>query len=320
LSAADQARVEAQRQALEEQLGVYHASPYAKRFDPLDSQAAAGQVRTFGDAARQIQAAVKPVYETLDRASGGQFNKWNNAAKQAQKIMRSATTLDAADAAEARLAEANRNIDELLTRHAGDVSRTDYMAAREAWKASSRLGELHSVFERMMNGVTTEETDRGLTQVMTGRTKSLQNYLAKGENLDQIEKLIGREGVTNLKQITLLLSKANTARQTIGVAKEVGQEVARHLGRAGVGSLIGSIAGKMLGVAAYPATLAGAMAGEGARYVLRYAATNPRVGNMVEYAVRNGISPKVYAPLIARAIAEPFQQPQQPEAAAEGTQ
>jgi hypothetical protein len=36
---------------------------------------------------------------------------------------------------------------------------------------------------------------------------------------------------------------------------------------------------------------------------------------MLEYAVRNGLSPQHFAPLIARAIAEPFQTQEQPEEA-----
>ena len=48
---------------------------------------------------------------------------------------------------------------------------------------------------------------------------------------------------------------------------------------------------------------AGAM---GARFILRQAATNPKIGQTLTYAVNHGIRPDNYAPLIARMIAEPM--------------
>jgi hypothetical protein len=44
------------------------------------------------------------------------------------------------------------------------------------------------------------------------------------------------------------------------------------------------------------------------RWVLRSAATDPKIGEWITYAARHGVSPQVYAPLIARAIATPMQE------------
>jgi hypothetical protein len=51
------------------------------------------------------------------------------------------------------------------------------------------------------------------------------------------------------------------------------------------------------------------------RWVLRKAATDPWIGNKIIYAARHGVSPQIYAPLIARAMVVPFEEPkeEQPE-------
>jgi hypothetical protein len=310
---AQQAQIEAQRQGLEEQLGLYHSSPYAQRFAPIDTAAAIGQVRTFGDAATQIEAAAKPVYQELDRVSNGDFAKWNGAAKQAQNIIRSATSVEAVDRAEQRLSEANQAIDELITRHGSQISPGDFHTAKSAWRDASRLNELHSVFERMMNGITAEESEQGFSRVMTGRTKLLAGYLAKGQNQAEIERLIGKEGIRNLKQLTQLLSKANSARATNEVLKNVALEIGRHARVGGLGGAIGGMLAHSMNVPWFEGMMAGATLTEGMRMVMRDASTNPRIGNMIDWAARNGLSPQHYGPLIARAITVPLQEQGQGE-------
>ncbi len=313
LPARQQGQIEAQRKALEDQLGLYHASPYAQRFSPADVPGAVGQVRTFGDAAAQIQAAAKPVYQALDRASGGEFNKLNGVIKKAQAVIRNPASMEAADSAEARLSEANESVENLMTRHSGEISPGDYRAARVAWRASNRLSELHTNFERMMNGITPEESDKGFQRVMTGSSKRLESYLAKDTNRAQIEELIGKDGVTNLKQITELLGHVGTARTTASVIKNIAMEFGRHARVGGLPGAAGGLIAYHMGVPWFEGMMTGAAAGEGMRAVLRSAATSPRIGNAVNYAVRNGIDPKLYAPLIARMLAVPMQSQAQPE-------
>jgi hypothetical protein len=319
LTAAQQAGIETQRKALQDQLGLYHSSPYAQRFvaeNPLDAME---HVRHFGDAADQIEATAQPVFQTLDRASGGEFAKFRDAAKQAQKVMGSAQTLEAREAAAERFTEANNKINDLIDRHSDAVSRTDYVAAKNAWRQASRLNELHGNLESMTNGITTDESDNGLNRVMTGRAKSLENYLNKGTNRAQIEQMIGKEGVENLKDLTLLLSKANTARSTVDVLKNVFNQM--H-GYTGMGAYFGGQIAELFGIPHPVGALGGAVSIEGTRWVLRNAATSPQIGRAISYAARNGIRPQVYAPLIARMIAVPFQeqQEQQPEEQPAGAQ
>jgi hypothetical protein len=142
---------------------------------------------------------------------------------------------------------------------------------------------------------------------MTGKPKMLQSYLEDGTNRAQLETLLGKEGLDNLKQLTVLMSNAKTARalQDTGrniVSEFLSQRYAHIPG--GVLGLFGATVGHMMGIPWYTGLGAGATAAMGIRMVLRDASTNPRIGNMIESAVRNGISPKIYAPLIARVIAQ----------------
>ena len=311
LSTKQQGLIDDQFKALQEQLGLYHASPYVQRFAPADVNAAVSQVHTFGDAAAQVQAAAKPIYETLDRVSGGDFTKFNGQVKQAQKVIRSAASMEAVEAAQTRLSEANEAIDNLMTRHASAISPTDYRAGRSAWRDSMTLSNLHNVTERMMNGVTAEESAQGLPRIMTGRTKALEAWLSAGSNRADAERLIGAEGVTNLKRITLLLSNQNSARAATNVAKQTFMAGMRHAGH--FGALAGGATVHALGGEWGTGAVAGAGLEMGVRYVLRQAATNPNVGKLLDYAARNNLSPQHYAPLIARAIATPLQDQQDQE-------
>jgi hypothetical protein len=69
----------------------------------------------------------------------------------------------------------------------------------------------------------------------------------------------------------------------------------------------------MLGLPWYEGVAAGAFATEGMRAILRDAMVNPRIGTLVDFAARNGVDPKIYAPLIARAITVPLQEQPQTE-------
>lgn len=313
LSSADQAAIETQRKSLSDQLGVYYNSPYAQRFAPVDVPGATSTVRTFGDAAAQIEAAAKPVYAVMDRVSGGDFNRWKGAARRAEEMMRRPISEEAYQNAQSNLREANAKINDIIDSNRGAVSNQDYFTAKAAWRDSARLNELHAVFEGMANGVTTEESDTGLTRVVTGKAKQLENYLADGNNREQLEQLIGKDGVANLKQMTLLLSKASTARQTASVLGHVAHQL-HYAARSG--AILGGVGGEMLGGHWAQGAAVGAGTGAaiaGIRMVLEHAATSPRIGQMVEYAAKNGINPQIYAPLIARTILEPFQRQEEPE-------
>lgn len=312
LPQAQKDALEESRRNLEHQLGMYHASQptnYPLRM-PVDMESAVGQVRDFGDAADQIKGAARPVFANFDSASSGELNDQFSKYNQALRNMRTATGAGY-DQAEKEMNEADQAINNLMTAHAGNVSRDEYQTARMAWRDASRLDQLHTVVSRMMNGVTAKEAaETGATQFMrrdVAHTRALENFLSKSQNRAQLEGLIGTDGVQNLKNMTKLLSSPQLA----GATKETLMNVARELGKHAAISSIGAAAAHFLGVPATVGASAGAMTA-GMRYVMHAAVTDPRVGQLLEYAARQGVDKKVYAPLIARTIMVPTQE-QQPQ-------
>lgn len=315
------AEIEGQRKSLQDQLDMFYSSfkghpSQTQRFMPIDANEATRHVHTFGDASAQIEAAAKPVYQRLDQLSNGEFNKLRQQAKAAKATMRRAGSIDAYEAAEQRYHEANRGIADLIDSSSPHITQQDYQVARNAWRQSRRLDELDTVFERMMNGVTHEEGELGMPRfVEKARTKAIQNYLDSGTNQQQIQQLIGKEGIINLKNVTNLLSDRATSRASQNVVKEVAGVLAKRFGHVGYGAAAGGTAASFLGMNPYLGSLYGAMGSDALRWTWRYAATTPKVGQMIDMAVRNGVSTKVAAPLISRVIAQtaglykPNQQP-----------
>lgn len=303
-------RIQAGMKQLREQLGIYYSSPYrASSFAPIDIESALLRTHDFGQAGFESQYAAQPVYNKLDELSEGDFSNFRKQARSANKILRNPeSTIEQQEAAQNRLDEANRSIDQLIDRHRGDISDVDYMTAKNAYREGATYNGLHNTLERMANGITLEESQTGLPRVVTGSAKTLESWLAKGNNRANVEQLIGPEGITNLKKMSLLLSKANTARLTGSVFKNVAHELHRA---STSGILLGGGIGEWMGLGFGKGAAIGAGIGTTlytARKVMQLAASSPRLGSMVNYAVTHNISAAQYAPLIARTIVDQYKQ------------
>jgi len=309
---AEQNTIKARRENLSQQLKMYYDSPYTRRFGAENVPNILSNVHDFADAQAQLEHVAEPVFQRMDAASaseqypGGEFSHWRDRIKAAQRIIQTSSSPEAVDTAMQREAEGNAKILDLIDRHRDQVGMDDYIAAKNTWRQASRLGELHARIERMMNGITPEEvTEFGKTRMMkAGSTEALDEYLRDDTNRKQIEELIGRDGVSNLKDITDLFHSAPNNR----AAREVGNNVVDYMWHRGLltklGYLTGGLGlGAVMGREAVAASAA-ALGVEGTRFFLRYAATNPTVGNMLRTVVGKGIPPKIYMPLISRVIAE----------------
>ena len=288
--------IEQRRASLQDQIGMYHASPYVGRFAPVDVESILDHVHDFRDVGNQAEAAVKPVYDTMDRLTDGRFNALNQQFKNAQRSMVRPRTVRGYEAAQKRSEEALQGINEIFTRNAGEVSREDYQAAVRGWRDRSQALQLHTAVQRAIEG----------------HAEDLGELLDK--KAGDINGLIGADGINNLRQLGDLMAKRS--KETKEVANNVALEWGRHGLRVAAGGAPGVVGGYIahqMGMPAYWGMAAGGLAGQGMRRVLNMAATNPRVGTLVDYAVRNGVSPKVYAPLITRAIMVPQQEQKQPE-------
>lgn len=295
-----QQQVTAARDSLREQLGMYHAGDgLYPHFDPVDTKAAIEHVGDFGEAADQIEASVKPIYQKLDQVSEGKFTALRAQAKAATKVMFAPGSVEAYEKALASKGEAEQGIQELFNRHSGSVSRPELQSANTAWRDASTLNTIHATVEGAFRGAPKDIADTlGTNRILRGNSLEtrLNRMLQKTPQAD-IERVIGKDGLENLYRVSHLLSKPETAVGTQNAIKQI----AKHLTRAGRGAAIGGLLGHIVGVPIEGA-LAGAGAEDAVRYVFRQAAINPRIGILIDRAVRHNVDPKIFAPLIAASI------------------
>jgi hypothetical protein len=266
---------------------------------PADAKAAAKQVNSFGDAADQIEAAAKPVYQKLDEVSEGEFTGMREQRKAALKVLRQPNSMEAWTKAQDSLDAADSSIDAMFEKHKDVISKEDWKSANSAWRDAKVLDRLHATVEGAFNGVKEDVAQRtGIPRTLKGGqlTKRLGDLLEKQK--PDVERVIGKEGVDNLYKVADLLT--NKPRQF----HEATQNIARYMAhRFGAGAVAGGAIGHFVpGVGTGTGALVGAGAQDALRHVMHSAATNPRVAGLITNAIKAGSTAKVYGPLIANAI------------------
>lgn len=314
---AKQTQIQDEVKQLRDQLGAYH-SGYRQPLAQIDRDAITSQVQTFGHGEAQLRAIAQPVLDEVgslakDRTA---MTGLQEELKNAQSAIITAKDSEGFDSGLSRYRKANQGIQQLLDRHSGAIAPADYEAATKTLSQASKLGELHAVFEHMMNGVTHEESEEGLSRVMTGNAKRLQGWLDKTGNTEMLDSLVGKQTRTNLKEMTLLMSKASSNRNSAAAAKEIANYVlqqGKHYGVvSGAGAIAGGLLAPLFGMSPTQGAFKGAGMAAGMRLAYRLAATNPRVGRTLVWAVNHGADPKNYMSMfldaLPRAVAEPMRQ------------
>jgi hypothetical protein len=284
------------RDSLQEQLDMYHTYQRTlPNFRPLQAARAAQDVGTFGGAADQLQNAARPIYQKLDEVSDGEFGRINRERAAAGK--RGDFT---------KQYELEGKIRDMIDSSDG-ITHDERAQASRLWSKSMVLDGLHSAVEHAAN-----VNERYASEVAGGRVLSgvrLQNGLNRLINqygADRIESVIGKDGMENMTRMADLL---NTPKAAEGL-KGMSMSIMHNILHGKVGGAAGAFIGHQLG--GWEGAVAGSYAGAKAeRWVLQQAATNPRIGQLVDYAVRNNVTPKVAAGLISSAIIQENQPTQE---------
>jgi hypothetical protein len=310
LSDSQRSQIDDEVDSLRDQLKMYHLSPpNQNRFQPIDVASIAQHVEGFDHAGAMIKNQLAPVFDRVNTLSDGQFNRWEQQIKDAHSILSNpASSEEAARNARSTIESTSNAVQDLFNRHGSDLAPGDLAAARKGYMQASKLEELHSLFQRMTNGVTRDQTKRGFQQVYVGAdARQLDSWLSQGNNRKVLTNLIGQDGVDNITEMTQGLTQVGTARDTLGVVHDVGDFLMSRHGLGG--SIAGSLAG-LTGHSALTGISVGVTAAAISRMVLRYAVNNPEIGKLVSYAAKNRVAAKIYAPLISRAIMVSTQPPE----------
>lgn len=313
LSPRDQADINDIRKRLSDQIGMHHSS---SRFDPINTDDLVANTHTFGHAAAQLESTVQPVIQAMDRASKGTIAAAQRGVEEASAAIRSARSSEDFKLATEAFNARQKDLSQLLNKYSSTVSGADYDGVMKVLPYVQKFQTLHNTFEHMMNGVTFEEaTESGLSRVMTGSARRFQTWLDNPENTRMLDETIGKDSRTNLKELTLLMSKVQPQRHMAEALTNIGAlldkipSVRGHMTGAGV-------AGLVLHAAGVPGAVIGGLgaASVAARFVLRQAATNPSIGKTLTYAIKSGVGAETYAPIISRMIAEGFRDDTKPQA------
>lgn len=296
MSAKQLSDVTKARDSLADQMDMYHAyQRTVPNFSPINAAEAAQSVDNFGAARDQLQNAATPIYQKLDEVSDGEFGRLNRERAAAGK--RGDFTK------QYQLEGQIRNIID----SSDGITHGERAQATNLWSKSMVLDGLHSAVEHAAN-----VNERYASEVAGGRVLSgvrLQNglnRLIKQYGQDRIESVIGQDGMENMTRMADLL---NTPKGASGF-KGMSMSVMHNLMHGKVGGAAGAFIGHQVG--GWEGALAGSYAGAQAeRWMLQQAATNPRIGQLVDYAVRNNVTPKVAAGLISSAIIQENQPPQE---------
>jgi hypothetical protein len=233
-------------------------SKVAGRAQELKDEAAAtakealrGKVTSFGDAAEHVRDQAKPIFAKIDEASGGEFSKLRKARSSAYKTGNFDKVKEADDAIDALFDGSSKEVPSSIVDAGGKpmtstvtkqalegVDKGDLERARKAWVDSKVLDNIHTAVEGSFNGVTEDAAAR--TGVNRGiRGGSLQQRLGgllKKQGGDDIERVIGKEGIDNLYRISELTSTPQRAAQFGDVARNV----AKYIGRKSVATTVGA--------------------------------------------------------------------------------
>jgi hypothetical protein len=323
LDQAHQTRIQNAAAGLRGQLDDFNAYRIQNpHYGQVDAEAAAQHTGDFSQGADQLEQSVQPVYDTLDKVSDGQWGSLRKIEQNMRRITRAPTTPEAYDAATRRLDEVTASQEKILNDNKTAISPEEWRAANRVWRDASTMRDIHDALEKSYNGVdadvaaaTKGDPGGGIPRTMTGSDAGFKRLQALRQSRpDDVKRVLGN-GYTNLYRMTDLLKDPEDAAASQGMMKYVGQVLRRHGRALGLGS-VGSIGGAVLGhgVAggggAVSGTAAGALAGAATEAYIRNAAfriaTTPEIADRFIYAVKNRVSPRIAATLIASMITKSF--------------
>jgi hypothetical protein len=226
-------------------------------------------VSTFGEAADKVRAEAQPYYAKLDQDTNGQFSALNRERAAGYR----AKDFD-------RVHEAEDGIEKIFKSKRSSLSPDELKNARQAFSTSYVLDDVHDAVNRSFNISDEAVANKaGVWRgVNGGKLMTRLNNLVERTGRAKVEGAISSEGLTNLYRIADLTQTPQNAAKYGNTVNDIAMEMLPKRG------------------------LVGATIDETRKFVLHSAATNPRVGKMIEDAIKVGANPKMYAPLIARAI------------------
>jgi hypothetical protein len=252
-------------------------------------------IASFGDAAKEVQAAAKPTFQKLDDLSNGQFNVARNELANATKIARRATSVEDLEAAEKAATTAQSKIDDIITSSAGKIAPEDLDNAKSAWRASKVLEKLHGKIDAAYSAPQAASEIAGTARTLElPKLQGKLNAAFKAIPQADVQSVLGAEGARNLYDLAALGADPLKAKSLSDVAHALGE----HLGIGGAGLAAGAMIGH-------------AVPGGSAALGIHFLYAHPEIGQIVAKGLSKGMTPKVVVPLVLQLLQAQQEQPQQ---------
>lgn len=273
----------------------------------IDIPATVARVGSWPEALKEIRDAAATTYQRLDAETDGQFSAMRKNLSQAQDDVWDARQGkgDLADAQSDETA-ANIGINTLFDDLRGKVSPQEYEAAKAEFRHTYIVKDISRAVENSFN-VGEELADQtGIRRGMgSGLLQNLNRVVAK-HGYENVAEAIGKPQLDNLTKLGELMQTRYLRARTGGALQQIADYADKHPVRHGaeVGGVVGGLVAGGHG-AAVGATIG---AGAGAarltwRTVLNKAATDPKFGQQLTYALEYGARSEKYIPFLGKIVA-----------------
>jgi hypothetical protein len=313
------------REDLADQLSRYDnyltTQPHFPQHDVLG---AVQNTNSLGEAAQVLKDSHAPFWQKADEATQNEFSDLREKEKFLEKQLYSDSPTRNYEDLQQQLKDNRQSQMDLFDKHRTQFSPQEWETARNGYQDGIVLSNLNDLIQSNFNGVTRAEEARSVARGGTlyrefapAKTfnKQLEKFYNDGTNGEVLQRTIGQNHMDSLKEIGQLFENGERQKATKTLIEHVGAAYRRHLylgggAGAGIGGTmawglghgLGAIAGAAGGAAGVGALAAGTISGA-THYITEQMATNPEFAKSFLYAVKNGISPRFAAPLLAMRLA-----------------
>jgi hypothetical protein len=306
---------------LKEQLRRYDDFAASQpHFPAPDVADAVANSHDLGSAGQQLLDIHGAFWKKADELTGKEFSTLDSQRKALQASIRGTSATGDRLSKINDLMEVNDKLDQVFDKYRTEFSPAEWKTAKEGYQDGKALQELHNVMEAGFNGITKGEAAArpGLQRVFDPGQKFNQTleklYQKRGSVL---ERTIGREHMTDLKQLTQIFQTSERREASKTLLDYVGAAIRRHRyaigGVTGGGLAYGLPHGigtglEAAGLGGLGIAAAGTVSGT-LHYITDQLATNPAFAKRFVYAATNKVSPRIAAPLLTSMLLNSNQQP-----------
>jgi hypothetical protein len=270
-------------------------------------------VSDLGEAAEQLRQKANDIYNEADAATDGRFRPINEEFQTA----RGKGDQEGMDAAQQKM---NDLLSGFENESYPQFLREGIQRAKDTFVDHYALDTIHRAINKSFNIASAPEAEAAnIPRTVSGQKLTNQlNKLIDNPNIgrQKLIDLMGQDGVSNLYRLGKLADTPAQGEAAMGIIRELASKSWKGISAGGhIGGVLGYlIPGMGWAKGAAAGGLIGGTVGSSevlARRMLYQAAMNPRIGQMLSYAARRGITPTYAAPLIGAAMSQEIVRQQQ---------